>query len=284
MRAENQRRVPVPAQRRAILVFLGFDVDPLAGAAVVADEAAVLPLRVDDVGVGGIDHRVETVAEDGDEPVAVANAVHVGGARRAALRRIVLRASVDVVERRVVVHGDLVKLRDRQVRDVAVALASIPRFVEPAVAADDQVLGILGIDPERVVIHVFPALAQRAERLASVFGDMEQRIHRVDAVEDPGVGDDPLVVLRAGGEVRRSFGPALAAVFRAEEAALPTGCLDRGIDDIGIDGRDRQADAPLVAVGKPLVDLPPALAAVASSGRLPTRDRRRSASRHGACR
>ena len=69
---------------------------------------------------------------------------------------------------------------------IAVGLAAIPGLVKSAVAADDQVIGIVGVDPERVVIDVLPALAQRPERLAAVFGDMQQRIHRIDAVEDAG--------------------------------------------------------------------------------------------------
>ena len=183
--------------------------------AVVPHQAAVLPLGIDDVRIRGVDHRVEAVAEDGDEPVAVANAVHVVGARRSSLGGVVLGAAVDVVEGRVVVDGDLVELGDRQVRGVAVGLAAIPGLVQSAIAADDQVVRILGIDPEGVIVDVLPALAQRPERLAAVLGDLEQRVHRVDAVEDVGVGDDLLVVLRAGGDVARIAWPSSRRRFRS---------------------------------------------------------------------
>ncbi len=89
-------------------------------------------------GFVGIDHRVEAVAEDRHEPVAVANAVNVVGARGASLGRVVLRAAVNVVEGRVVVDRDFVELGDRQVLGVTVRLAAVPRLIKPAVAADDR--------------------------------------------------------------------------------------------------------------------------------------------------
>ena len=191
--------------------------------------------------------------------------MHVVRSRGSALGGVVLGASVNVVERSVVVQGDLVELRDRQVLGEAVVHSAVPRLVEPAVAADDQMVGILRVDPERVVIDVLPALAQGVKGLAAIFGDVQQGVHGINAIKHMGIGIDPLVVLRAAGDVARTLGPAFSTVVRAEKAALAPGGLDRGVENIGIDRRDRQADAPLVAVGKPLVDLPPRLAGVGRS-------------------
>ena len=59
--ADDQRRVPVPLQDLA-LFGLGLDVEGFAAVAVVAVQVAVLPLAVDDVGVGGVDGGFEAVA------------------------------------------------------------------------------------------------------------------------------------------------------------------------------------------------------------------------------
>ncbi len=177
MRAEDERRIPVPAQRRAAFGFLRLDVDPLARAAIVAHQPAILPLRINDIRIRWVDHRVEPVAEDGHEPVAVANAVNVIGPRGPSLGCVVLSAAIDVVEGSVVVDRDLVKLGDRQVLGVAVGLAAVPGLVQPAITADDQVVGIPRVDPERVIVDVLPPLPQRAKRLAAVLGDLEQGVH-----------------------------------------------------------------------------------------------------------
>ncbi len=71
------------------------------------------------------------------------------------------------------------------------------------------------------------------------------------------VGDDLLVILRRGRNRARLLGPGLPAIFGAKKAAFAACRLDRGVEDVGIDRRDGQADPPLVAGGKSLVDLPP---------------------------
>ena len=55
MRADDERRVPVPAQRRLPLARLRLDADALAGAPIVADQDAVLGFGVDGVGILRID-------------------------------------------------------------------------------------------------------------------------------------------------------------------------------------------------------------------------------------
>ena len=60
-------------------------------------------------------------------------------ARRSAERAVVLRAAVDVVDRRRVVDFDVVELRHRQVGEVLPQPAAVPGLVEPAVAAFEQV-------------------------------------------------------------------------------------------------------------------------------------------------
>ena len=108
VRADDDGRVPVPAQRRARrLPRLRLDVELLAGLAVEAHQAAVLRLGVDDVGVFGVDLRLEAVAALGDEPVGVADAVAVDRPRGAAEADVVLGAAVTRCRRAGVVQARL---------------------------------------------------------------------------------------------------------------------------------------------------------------------------------
>jgi hypothetical protein len=68
--------------------------------------------------------------------------------------------------------------------------AAVERFVNAAVAADEVVIRVLGIDPHFVVVHVFPAAGQRAERSAAVVGDLDEDVHHVNAVAVLRVDDD----------------------------------------------------------------------------------------------
>ncbi len=81
--------------------------------------------------------------------------------RRPAERAVVLRAAVDVVDRRGVVDVDVVELRHREVGEVPPQPPAIPALVQPAVAALEQVIGVVGIDPDEVVVDVLRALAER---------------------------------------------------------------------------------------------------------------------------
>ena len=72
-----------------------------------------------------------------------------------------------------------------------------------------------------------------------------------------GIGVDLLVVLWAAAHVAALLGPVLPAVLRAEEAALVAGGLHDRVHHVRIDGGYREADAALVSLGKPLVDLAP---------------------------
>src|SRR6185369_14860122 len=171
-------------------------------------------------------------------------------------------AAVDVVERQVVVDADAVELGDRQVLDEVPVLAAVPALVDAAVVAVDQVVGVVGVDPQRVVVDVLAVLEAGRPSLAAVLADVDRGVHRVDAVEALGVGHQLLVVLRARRDVAALLLPALAAVAGAEEAALVAGRLDPGIEHVGVDRRDAETDAAAVAFRQALLDLAPGLAAV----------------------
>src|SRR5262249_42383058 len=158
VRADDERRVPLPAAERAASTsaataaasrrcrrqlsaddVLRARLDALAdaGPQIEPREAAALRLRVDVVRVLRIDAAPEAVAAADVVPVARADAgAAVERARRSADRSVVLGAAADVVEGQRVVGRDAVELRQRQVGEVVERLHAVPRLVESAVVAD----------------------------------------------------------------------------------------------------------------------------------------------------
>ena len=143
VRAQQQRRIPVPTQGRLAFARQRLNAHGLVGAAVEADQPAVLAFGVDDVGILGIDAGMEAVAALRDEPVGVGDAVGAARSRRSAEREIVLGAAIDVIERSGAVHGDVVELGDGQVRLEAPVDAAVVAFVDAAIAADQIVARVL---------------------------------------------------------------------------------------------------------------------------------------------
>ncbi len=261
---EDERAVPVPAERVVSRLLLRLDEDGLAALAVVPAEDAVLQGRVDDVGVVGVDAGVEAVAGPGDEPVVVGDAVRVEGARGAAEGVVVLGSAVDVVDGRRVVHVHPVELRHRQVGEEVPGGPAVEALVQAAVAADEVVVGVVGVDPDRVVVHVLVALAEVSPGLARVVRDLQEDVHRVEALGVLRVDEDLLVVHRAAGVVVAALLPGLAAVRGAEGPARLVGGrgLDESVDGVGLGRGDGEADAAHLLLRQAARDLLPGLAAV----------------------
>ena len=112
----------------------------LAGARVVANDAARLRFGVDDLVIERIGHGVEAVAAGHAEPVGVARPECIARATRTAPRLIVLQSAVHVVERLRVVDRDRVELSGDDALDVIPRASGVPRHVQPAVAAEDHLL------------------------------------------------------------------------------------------------------------------------------------------------
>ena len=127
---------------------------------VVAADAAVLRLRVNDARILRIAARLESVAAVDDEPVAGAHAPRLQRARRTAEGPVVLRAAADVVERLRVVDRHAVELRDRQVREEPPRLPFVVGLVEAAVVAEQDVLRIDGIELDRVMVDVHAVVSR----------------------------------------------------------------------------------------------------------------------------
>src|SRR5207248_45588 len=112
-------------------------------------------------------------------------AVFVVGGAGAAPAAVVLQAAVDVVGL-AHVHADRVELGDGQAAaDRLPVLALGPGDEQAAVVPQQQVLGVLGVDPQGVVVGVPGAGA--GEGLAAVVGGPHLDVEHVDALVAVGI-------------------------------------------------------------------------------------------------
>ena len=185
-------------------------------------------------------------------------------ARGAAQGVVVLGAAVDEVGGRRVVHLHPVELGDRQVRRPLPRGPPVEALVEPAVAAHEVVVGVVGVDPDRVVVHVLVALAEVRPGLARVVRHLQEDVHRVEPLVVLRVDEDLLVVHGAAGDVVAALLPALAAVRGAEGPARLVGGrgLDERVEGVGLGGGDREPDAAHLLLGEAARHLLPRLPAV----------------------
>ena len=70
--------------------------------------------------------------------------------------------------------------------------AAVERLVDAAVAADDEMVGVVRVDPRPVIVDVLQMLAYAVKRLAAVVGDLEVDVDGVNAVDIFRVGEDSL--------------------------------------------------------------------------------------------
>ncbi len=246
MGADDERRIPVPAVRLT-RGRLGFDVDALAAFLVVPDQAAVLRLRVDDIRVFGIDSGLEAIPTPSDIPVIVYDALGARSSRRPSHAVVVLCSSVDIVERLGVVHGDTVELGHRKVGLELPATSFVVRFIDSAITADEKMLGVIGVDPQGMIVDMLTSVTQCAPRFPSVFCDPASNIHRIDLIHVLGIGKNAVVVLWTAADIVAHLLPGYSTISRPEKSAAVAGRFDDGIDDIGIGRGDGQSHPPHVS-------------------------------------
>ena len=125
---------------------------------------------------------------------------------------------------------------------------------------------VVGVDPDQVVVAVFVLrVLDLAERRAAVVGHLEEDVDLVHPLGIAGGGEELLVVVRAGpaGQVGVAPLPGPAPVGRSIEAPLVLlGCLDRGVDQVGIGRCHRQTDSSHLALRESPVDALPGRAGV----------------------
>ena len=125
-------------------------------------------LRIHDVGIARLGRRLVAITAECHEPIVIANTLPIVRARRAALRVVILRPAIDVVERLGIIDRDLVELRDRQIADEAPCFGVIIAFIQPAIGPEHDVVGIIRAERYRVVIDVLQIVVEIAPRLPAI--------------------------------------------------------------------------------------------------------------------
>src|SRR5205807_7330804 len=194
------------------------DVPRLSGATVVPSQEALVVAGEDHVRVIGPDRDVARLASSDREAVGCGDA----GDRRTARHGhggVVLLRAVDAI-RRLRVGDHVIELGRRLVVDGGPAFAAIEGDDRAAIVPVDDPFGVLGIDPEVVVIAVRDR--ELEEGLAAVVTAPGRDVQhpyrlgigrmRVDVVVVPGTLPQVTVLARAL--------PGLAEVVRAEHGAV----------------------------------------------------------------
>ena len=222
----------------------------------------MLRLGIDDVLVGGINHGLETIAFQGDEPVGIDDAVGGARARRPADRVVVLSPAVDVVKRRGIVQPDLVELRQRQIAEPLPGAAAVKTLIDAAIATGQQVVGVVGINPQHVIVDVLVLLANPTHGLAAVVADLHPGVHRVEAIDHLGICKQFVVVLPTAGHIVGALFPVLAGIGGPVQTAILASGVHHRVDRVRIGRGDRQANAPDVTLRQSIADLAPGMATI----------------------
>src|SRR5512138_2672887 len=154
MNAEDQGGVPVPLVAVFALAGLGTDIHGFLAFPVIAYHATILRFGIHDVRVCRVDLRPEAIPAVGHKPVIGENTAAVRISRGTSHAVVVLRATVNVVEGKGVIHLDTVELGYREVRFELEFLSAVKGLINPAVATDKEVLCIVGIDPHGMIVHM----------------------------------------------------------------------------------------------------------------------------------
>ncbi len=264
MARHQDRRVPVPAvpevpDRLAVdLLRPGGDLARLARPVVVARDLAAVAAGVDHVGIARIGRHPAALASSHRVPVPLSDP-RAGDGAGDGDRGLVLLRAVDPVGD-ALVHRHAVDLGRRLVVLARPGAAAVQADPGAAVVAQDHALGLVGVDPQVVVVA--EARADDGEGAAAVDRLVQLDVREVDGVGLPRIGVDPAVVPGALAQrVRRAHPqPLLAAVVAAEETAV------RGLHDrphpVSPRRGHRHPDAADDPLGQPAGELPPAVAAV----------------------
>src|SRR5689334_8003728 len=129
---------------------IGRDDLGLSGAAIIAEEFSVSAAAIDDVGIGGIRRNITAFTSARGMPVTKCDGAIITAAQDEDAAAILLRA-IDVV-RKLVVHGNVIKLRRWLVKPTAPGAAAIHTYASALVTAKDHALRVAGINPESVIV------------------------------------------------------------------------------------------------------------------------------------
>jgi hypothetical protein len=259
--AHHQGRVPVPLVGILSFPGPGFDADAFAAYPVIAVHIAILRLGIDDVGIFRVDGHPETVSPLDGFPILIAYSCRTLVHGRTAQGVVVLGASVYIVKRFLVIHVDPVELGHRQVGFVEEGGTFIEGFIDASIPADQVVPGILGIDPQGMVVYMTALGADAFPGPAAVQGHFRNGLHGIDLVHIHRIAVNLVIVLSAGVMVAHFF-PGGPPVFGPEKSPFFFRGFHDQVKHIAVGRRYGDAHSPDMHLGKPLHDGVPALPAI----------------------
>ena len=165
--AHVNRGVPIEAQLLLAIFGKRLDRPTFVGEAIHPANLTALRLGIDISGIAGIREHPETVTAEHIFPARVTYAAGVRGVSYPGA--VVLQPTVNMVGV-IVIHADVVKLRNRQVDLVLPARAAIFAAPKPAVISGIDSIRVVGINPDIVKVAV-SSLRDRAETAAAVYAE-----------------------------------------------------------------------------------------------------------------
>ncbi len=264
MFTDQNRRIPVKAFRRVTGRRLWLDVDRFAGWQIDSRDIALLPLRIEQIGVARHSGRLMPISAEDHSPIRGTDAVNVVCPRRTSLGIVVLSTAINIVKRLGIVERELVVLRDRKVFHVTPGFTQIEAFVYPAVGSHHDVVGVGRMENDGMHVAVLIRMRHGRERFASILRFLNRRTHQIETIKLMRARVNLLVVMRSCAASHRvgTLHPTRAAVLRPPYAARAPLQLYRRIDYIGVLHRDGQPDFAHITLRQAGLQLSPTRAAV----------------------
>ena len=155
----------------------------------------MLRLGIDDIGIFGIHLRLKSITTMRHKPIRVLYTMIGRRPRWATEAKVVLRATVDVIEGSIIVDGDFIKLCDGQISLEVPRLGRIPRLIDTAITTHQPVIRLVRVDPDTMVIDMLGIFSHFRKCLSSIHTLAHPRVHAKDDIGIRRIGDDLLIVI-----------------------------------------------------------------------------------------
>ena len=88
-----------------------------------------------------------------------------------------------------------IKLGNGQISHMPPVSTPVVAFIDAAIVAGQQMVGVGGVNPERVIIHMSIVYAHTGPGLAAIFLDLHPGIHGINPVRIMRVDDQLIIIL-----------------------------------------------------------------------------------------
>ena len=170
--------VPIESELPFSIIGLRLNRPALQGVEVYAAEIPALRFHIDIGCVCGIGKRPEAVSAKQVFPAAIGNPSRV--LRIPHPNTVVLQSSKNVI-RIGIVDAHVIKLRNRQIVAFPPGVAAVVGVPDAAIVAGDEMIGIVGIYPNRMKIPM-RSVANTAKALAAILAHNQGEVGLVNLV------------------------------------------------------------------------------------------------------